>query len=191
MTAAGFYGADTCSLSFRPMDEPAARAMMAWRYPPPYDFYDILPPPGEEETLVAFFADPRNRYYAIEDAEVSGELVAFCCFGHDAQVPSGSYGDAALDIGLGLRPSLCGRGRGGPLVDAVLTFAQQEFAPPALRTTVAAFNARALRVWQRAGFTPVQSFSSANDGTPFVVLTRQPLGLAGQDASLTDPRADG
>jgi RimJ/RimL family protein N-acetyltransferase len=76
-----------------------------------------------------------------------------------------------------VRPSLCGRGQGRRFVAAVLDFARQQFSPPALRSTVAAFNARALRVWESAGFVRVQTFPSAADGIPFVVLLHPPPAL--------------
>jgi RimJ/RimL family protein N-acetyltransferase len=162
---------EAAGLVFRPLDEAGARAIMAWRYPPPYDFYDVIAPPGDEEVLVRFFVDPRNGYYRVEE---EGRLAAFCCFGHDAQVPGGDYTLPALDVGLGLRPGLCGRGQGQRFVEGVLDFARRQFSPPALRSTVATFNARALRVWERAGFVRVQAFPSAADGTPFVVLLHRP-----------------
>jgi ribosomal-protein-alanine N-acetyltransferase len=168
------------SLYFSPMDEATARAIHGWRYEPPYDLYDLAgePLPG----LLLAFLDPQNAYYAILDNE--GELVAYCCFGPDAQVPGGDYGLPSVDVGLGLRPDLTGQGRGLGYVRAVLDFAREasaggseagdfptgEAGPPAFRVTVAAFNQRAQRVWEKAGFRIVQRFERSGDGLPFVVM---------------------
>jgi ribosomal-protein-alanine N-acetyltransferase len=154
-------------LHFRPLDEANARAIVRWRYEPPYDMYNQGP--GDAQETVQAFLDPRYHYFCISGDQ--GELVAFCCFGPDAQVPGGDYDGRALDIGLGVRPDLTGRGQGLAYVQAVLDFARATFAPSALRVTVAEFNRRALWVWERAGFYRVQTFSSI-EGKPFVILAR-------------------
>lgn len=167
------------TLRFEPMDEAAARAIHGWRYEPPYDLYDLA-----DEPLIGFmeaFLDPGNAYYAIFDEE---GLVAYCCFGLDAQVPGGDYGPPAVDVGLGLRPDLTGQGQGLNYAQAVLDFARRTPAAlsvagvlpdgaahrPAFRVTVAAFNRRAQRVWEKAGFRIVQRFERAGDALSFVVM---------------------
>ena len=158
------------SLHFRPMDEATTWAIHTWRYELPYDIYNLAAEPAE--SLVGAFLDPQNAYYAIRDDEE--EVVAYCCFGPDARVPGGDYGPAAageaLDVGLGLRPDLTGQGQGGGYVQAVLDFARHRWAPAAFRVTVAEFNRRAQRVWEKAGFRQVQRFGRTADGMPFVVL---------------------
>jgi ribosomal-protein-alanine N-acetyltransferase len=159
-----------------PMDETAARAIYGWRYEPPYDLYNMST--GRLEAVLRAFVDPKNAYYALRDDE--GDLVAYCCFGPDGQVPGGDYGPEAMDIGLGVRPDLAGQGRGIEFVQAVLDFggrlfspAQGRAQPPAFRVTIAEFNRRAQRVWQKAGFRPVGQFARKGDGLPFVVLVRE------------------
>lgn len=150
------------------MDEASARAILEWRYEAPYDLYNM-----EFDSIdvgVEFLTDSHNRYHTILDE--CGEPVAFCCFGIDAQVPGGNYGADALDVGLGLRPDLTGHGHGGEFVNAVLDFARQEFAFGVFRVTVAAFNERALCVWEKAGFRRQQEFGRESDGMGFVVLAR-------------------
>jgi ribosomal-protein-alanine N-acetyltransferase len=155
-------------LTFRPMEDASARAILAWRYDPPYDIYDL--DPDREGTELALLLDPANRYYTLTGDE--GDVEAFCCFGPDARVPGGEYSEAALDIGLGVRPDLTGQGRGISYVRAVCDFARGTFAAEALRVTVARFNRRAQRVWEKAGFVHGQAFDREPDGLPFVVLTR-------------------
>jgi ribosomal-protein-alanine N-acetyltransferase len=157
------------SLTFQLMDEASARAVPEWRYDAPYDIYNINPDDVEKE--MQLFLDPQNAYHTITDEH--GDLVAYCCFGPDGQVPGGDYRAAALDIGLGVRPDLTGQGRGLTYVNAVLDFARRTFPPTAFRVTVAEFNKRALRVWKKAGFRPVQIFQRREDSLPFVILTRE------------------
>lgn len=155
--------------TFHPMSEASARAILSWCYDAPYDIYNPASDEGEEATRV--FLDPQNAYYSITDEY--GNLVAYCCFGREAQVLGGDYSTDALDIGLGIRPDLTGQGRGRTYVDAVLDFARRTFTPAAFRVTVAEFNKRALRVWKKAGFRPGQAFRRSPDGMAFVVLTHE------------------
>jgi 8-oxo-dGTP pyrophosphatase MutT (NUDIX family)/RimJ/RimL family protein N-acetyltransferase len=164
------------TLTFRPIDEATARVILGWRYEPPYDIYD--PSFGDFEEAMQVFLDPQNAYHAITDEH--GHLVAYCCFGPDGQVPGGNYRAAALDIGLGMRPDLTGQGRGLAYVNAVLDFARRTFSPTAFRVTVAKFNQRALRVWEKAGFQPVQTFQKRGDGTAFVILSGPNFALDGR-----------
>jgi ribosomal-protein-alanine N-acetyltransferase len=55
----------------------------------------------------------------------------------------------------------------------VLDFARRTFGPTEFRVVVAAWNKRALRVWQKAGFLPVQTFARSQDGMTFVILKKQ------------------
>jgi GNAT superfamily N-acetyltransferase len=150
------------------MDEASARAILRWRYDPPYDVYNLDADP--EGTELGFLLDPANHYYTVDGED--GDLEAYCCFGPDAQVPGGDYAAAALDIGLGVRPDLTGQGRGLIYAREVCDFARSTFAPVALRVTVARFNRRARRVWEKAGFMMGQAFEREPDGLAFVVLTR-------------------
>jgi RimJ/RimL family protein N-acetyltransferase len=148
------------------MDEASARAIHTWRYAPPYDVYNGA---GDVGAFVQTLLDPRNAYHTIRD--VRGSLIAYCCFGPDARVPGGDYDEDTLDVGLGMRPDLTGQGRGPGMLVAILDFARRTFAPPALRVTVAAFNQRAQKVYQKAGFRVIQEFTRS-DGMPFVIMMR-------------------
>jgi GNAT superfamily N-acetyltransferase len=159
-------------MSFRPMDEDGALTLIGWRYEAPYDIYQLDPSPIELPTFVSFLVDPANRYYRIDSQR--GELEAFCCVGDDAQVAGGDYSADALDLGLGVRPDLTGRGLGAGYAQALAGFASRRFAPSLLRVTIAGFNLRAQRVWEKIGFVQVQEFPAERTGRPFVVLTRSP-----------------
>ena len=156
------------NLSFRSMDETSARETITWRYEPPYDFYN--PDPDKAEETVQWFLDPNNAYYAITDD--AGKLVGYCCFGIDARVPGGDYNADSLDIGLGMRPDLTGQGRGTDFFAAIMDFARRTFEPQALRITVAAFNRRAMRVYEKTGFRREQTFQRSGDGMEFLILVR-------------------
>ncbi len=155
--------------TFHQMDETSARTIQSWRYQAPYDIYN--PGSGEVEKEIQCSMDPGHQYYRMVDEQ--GELVAYCCFGLQAQVPGGDYSGKALDIGLGVRPDLTGQGQGLAYVDGVLDFARVTFTPCAYRVTIAEFNERARRVWEKAQFQFVARFQRERDRRPFVVMVRE------------------
>lgn len=111
-----------------------------------------------------------SDFYAARDHD--GLLIAFRCFGPDAQVPGGRYDASALDTGGGLRPDLTGRGLGAEIMRAGLDFGLEVYHTPAFRVTVAAFNQRALKTCEKVGYRRVSTFFSAPNGTDFVILVR-------------------
>lgn len=153
------------------MDVAAARAVVRWRYPPPYDLYNV----GDEPlATAAFLAAADSGYFQLRDG--AGGLVAFCCFGEEARVPGGDYAEPALDIGIGVRPDLVGRGEGMRYLGAVIAFGAARFEPAWLRLTVAAFNLRAIRLYERAGFVAAGRFRSSFGGREFMVMARPAQG---------------
>jgi [ribosomal protein S18]-alanine N-acetyltransferase len=158
--------------AFRAMNEEEARAIAGWRYEAPYDFYDVAnDPEGLEELLGP--PERRRGYYAVLSG---GELVGFVCFGQGGQVPSFEYADdGSLDIGLGLRPDLTGRGLGLDFLMAGLEFGRRHFAPTGFRLAVATFNERAIRLYEHAGFRRVEVFTHHTNGGdyPFLLMTRE------------------
>lgn len=147
--------------TFTPMNEADARAIQTWRYDEPYTIYSYTP----SEDGLAEMLDKRSPYYAVRDEQ--GELVGFFCFGTSAQVwhnevPALSSEDRTIDVGLGMRPDLTGRGLGLDFVNAGLAFAREQFAPHRFRLFVLAFNERAIRVYERAGFARVRQFIQQN-----------------------------
>lgn len=146
-------------LSFCTMDEEAARAILAWRYPGAYAVYNPDPPELEQDLRV--FLEPANAYYSVWNS--AGQLIAYRCFGPEAQVPGGDYTALALDTGGGLRPDLTGQGLGLGILQAGLEFGRRLFTPPAFRATVAAWNERALKVCRRAGFEQTKCFTATNN----------------------------
>ena len=118
-------------LSIRPESAEAFRERASWRYEPPFDFYD-----GDPEPVL----NP-ERFYEASDED--GSLVGFYYFEEKGE---------ALEIGLGLRPELTGRGLGLEFFRAGLEFGRARFRPARMILNVAAFNERAIKVYERAGF---------------------------------------
>ena len=111
---------------------PAALAEIAsWSYEPPYDFYD-----GRHEPVL----NPERHFAALDG---DGSIVGFFYFEIRGDV---------LEYGLGIRPDLTGRGLGLEFVRAGLEFGRERFRPGRIVLAVAAFNERAIAVYERAGF---------------------------------------
>jgi RimJ/RimL family protein N-acetyltransferase len=155
------------ALTLRPVREPEASAIVSWRYPQPYALYN----PAPDDWLWLLY--PGGGYVALLRAP--GELVGVGCLGRAAQVAGGEYHhEAALDVGLSLRPDLLGQGLGTAALAALLEYARRERAAACFRATVAAFNQRSLRLCAGQGFRPVRRFSAGSPtGThAFVQLIR-------------------
>ncbi|MDQ4100366.1 MAG: GNAT family N-acetyltransferase [Chloroflexota bacterium] len=154
-------------LTFAPMTERDVRTVAGWTYEPPYDIYNLDAAPLDD--LLAALLDPRNAYYAITDE--AGDLIGFCCYGPDARIPGGDYTAPAVDVGIGLRPDLTGRGLGPAVIGAVLDFADAIMHPTMFRTTIAAFNQRSIRAFERVGFQEVGRFTGDTEPREWVQLT--------------------
>ena len=148
------------------MKETAARDIAEWRYPPEYSMYDFS---GYEEEEKQLFNGLHFPVYEKEIGEFA--LVGFVSVGPAAQVVGRSsrkiYEDeSATDIGLGLRPDLCGQGKGLGLrlVELAVAFVKSEFPDDNVRLTVAAQNKRAVKVYERAGFVKTEEFRKMMPG---------------------------
>jgi RimJ/RimL family protein N-acetyltransferase len=135
----------------------------------PYDFYNPDPAISFQEYCRQML-DPDLQFHGIWDGK--GEFIGFCSFGDDGQVPGGDYSLSALDIGLGMKPELTGKGYGKKFFTAILDFAAQRFSPVTVRLTVADFNKRALHLYLGLGFSAVDRFIHADSKIPFTILTR-------------------
>ena len=137
---------------FEPMSEQQARAVADWHYDPPYDFYDMVADPEDLADLL----DPAQRegrdFAVLGDLE---DLVGFFAF---------RRAEDAVEVGLGLRPDLTGRGLGLPFMLAGLEFARERYAPARFRLKVATFNRRAIRVYEQAGFIRGETFAHWTNG---------------------------
>jgi [ribosomal protein S18]-alanine N-acetyltransferase len=126
--------------TFGRMTQAEAEQIATWRYPGEYAFYDAdFVPEGVDELLDS--AKRRDEYWSARAAD--GVLEGF------AQLSPAAGG--TTEIGLGLRPELTGRGIGGAFTEAVIDLARARGAGRMV-LAVAAFNLRAIRVYERVGF---------------------------------------
>jgi [ribosomal protein S18]-alanine N-acetyltransferase len=134
------------------MAQADAEAVARWHYPEPFSFYDWAADEGDLAELLD--ADLRGEaYFAAEDE--AGALVGFFSFRQE---------ERTLVVGLGLRPDLTGQGLGGSFLSAGLDYGRERFAPDQFSLAVATFNERAIKVYERAGFTRVRVYMHETNG---------------------------
>jgi ribosomal-protein-alanine N-acetyltransferase len=138
---------------FRLLTQADAEAIAGWHYPEPFSFYDWTADPDDLAELL----DPTARaeaYAAVEDD--AGELVGyFSC-------KPGARG--TIVVGLGLRPDRTGLGLGTAFLRAGLDHARASHRPERFSLAVATFNRRAIKVYERAGFTAVRTYMHHTNG---------------------------
>jgi [ribosomal protein S18]-alanine N-acetyltransferase len=156
------------NLYVQPMNEEIALQISRWRYNDQYCFYNM------DENYIENMIT--NEYYAVFD-EREG-IVGYFCLGEEARVPSGYrqgvyVGSASvMDIGIGMRPDLTGKGLGYEFFSYCLQYVKKEQPHIAtFRLTVAAFNQRAVKVYKKIGFIKKHSFYNDN-GIEFITMTK-------------------
>jgi [ribosomal protein S18]-alanine N-acetyltransferase len=128
--------------------------LTAWHYPPPYDFYD----PDADDDDLAELSDPdrwgREYFTAVNEQQ---EIVGFFQF----RLPEPG---TVIEIGLGLRPDLTGIGLGSSYMAAGMDFARERWHRESFQLFVAAFNRRAIKVYERLGFRSVEELRRFTGG---------------------------
>ena len=118
-------------LTIEPASPETFAEIGAWRYEPPYDFYD-----GDQDPVLN-----SERYFGAVGED--GTLVGFYYLEEKGE---------AVELGLGLRPDLTGRGLGAEFFRSGLDFARSRHPGRPVILNVAAFNERAITVYERARF---------------------------------------
>ncbi|MEX0983421.1 MAG: GNAT family N-acetyltransferase [Actinomycetota bacterium] len=124
---------------FRPLSREDVDALVAWHYEPPYHEYDPAYDPSDVREMQA--AVGSATWFVIDDAD--GALAGFvvCRIGQDE-----------VEVGLGLRPDLTGRGIGPPFIEAIVEVVRARWDPAHVTLDVLPWNERAIRAYERVGF---------------------------------------
>lgn len=147
------------------MTDEHAIEILGWKYEKPYDFYNNVLS-GE-----AIIDMTKDTYKAIV---ADDEVIGFYCVGEDAQVPAGhqvmAYKETCMDIGLGMRPDLTGKGLGTAFFQYILQDISKVYKGK-LRLTVADFNKRAIHLYEKFYFMKKTEFW--RDDLKFIVLVKE------------------
>ena len=145
--------------SFMIMTQKQAETIaFTWHYENEYSFYNLE---ADKEDLEEFL-DGERRGSSVFAVLEEDELVAFLSVN---MVEPGK-----VDIGLGMRPDLTGKGKGAEFMKAGIVFIQSEWKPEKITLSVASFNERAIKVYEKTGFTEVGIFMQETNGSTFEFL---------------------
>ncbi|MDQ3843157.1 MAG: GNAT family N-acetyltransferase [Bacteroidota bacterium] len=142
-----------------------AKEIQTWAYPGQYSFYN---PDNSSET---FSELTDGSYYAIVD-KFQKEIIGYFCLGSNAQVKVSdddvTYSDTSfMDLGLGLKPTLCDKGLGIKFLDYCIHYIKDALQFKFLRLTVAEFNQRAIKTYRRQGFVEASYIDKRIGGKPY------------------------
>ncbi|WP_414544926.1 hypothetical protein [Nostoc sp. CCY0012] len=71
---------------------------------------------------------------------------------------------------MGIRTDLTGLRHGKQYAQAVIKFGATRYKAQFCRVTIAQFNKRAQRMWQKLGFEQVEEFAKTGSGEKFVMM---------------------
>lgn len=126
-----------------------------WHYDGEYYFYDME---ADKEDLVEFI-NPEKRDGSTFVVTNKNEIIGFFSF---IKVDYNT-----INIGLGMRPDLTGKGTGQKFLKAGLAFAKSKYTPEKITLSVATFNQRAIKLYLKMGFKEVNTFMQDTNGNSF------------------------
>ena len=160
--------------TFVPMNkEYATEIVETWTYEDEYSIYDYS---NEADHMLDSEAWGRGIFAVLNpEGELIGELSIEFFTAEDEVTEYAEFGNRELInqrelwIGFGMRPDLIGQGRGGGFVTACAEYAvkQTEYRGKYVRLGVAAFNERAIRAYEKAGFEVFEQARGTINGETF------------------------
>lgn len=156
-------------LMLTPMRQRHMYEIRNWRYEAEYAFYNLPAAPEPPARPDEFM-----RGCCLAALDLDGRVAGHFHFGADARIPTEEgyeYAPSHMDIGLGLRPDLCGQGWGREFVQLGMDYARAQLEVERFRLSVAAFNQRAIRTYQRCGFREAARVTNAYFKNQFIIMT--------------------
>ncbi|QVK17675.1 GNAT family N-acetyltransferase [Mycoplasmatota bacterium] len=146
------------SYKFVPMNKKYANEIAYnWKYNGIFSFYDMT---ADEEDLDDFLNEENwdGIYFGVLNEEC--ELIGFYSF---------NFEDDIMWLGFGLKPELTGRSLGYEFVISGINFAIKKFnyRKNYVMLAVALFNKRAIRLYEKIGFQPIEKYMQKTNGGEF------------------------
>ncbi|MHB8361570.1 MAG: GNAT family N-acetyltransferase [Thermoplasmataceae archaeon] len=138
-------------VTLKHMEKIEAYQISEWHYEPPYSFYDLNADLEDAKEFLDFEKRPDNKYFSVIDN--SGDLAEFFELNHK---------DDCIEIGLGMRQNLTGKGKDLSFVKAGLEYISKNYAPKVVKLQVLSSNKRVQIVYKRAGFNTIRTVMVEN-----------------------------
>lgn len=141
---------------FQPLSQENALIIAdSWKYEGDYAFYDMTSDPEDYAEFVSETERNLNPHFqAIMDDELAG---FFCIIDESSET----------EIGLGLRPNLCGQHLGKEFVRQILAYVDKHYTFSQLIMNVATFNQRAIKTYKACGFKTTATFMQETNGSTY------------------------
>lgn len=141
----------------------ALEIAQVWKYPQPYDFYDMTADIEDYEEIIN--PDMRaDNYFSFKE---KGVLIGFFC------IDSFENKSDEIEFGIGLRPDLTGKNLGQNYVQVVIDYLKKNRKPNKIWLSVADFNQRVIKVYKRVGFSHQYGKKQKTNGSEydFIVMS--------------------
>lgn len=129
-----------------------------WKYDGEYAFYDMTADVEDYEEFVDEDLRNRNDHYEVWEND---RLIGFFCVVKE---------DRSIEIGLGMRPDMCGKGMGRRFVGRIVEFIEEHYRFDRLVMSVASFNQRAIKVYRSCGFRDRETVERDSNGGVYEFL---------------------
>lgn len=149
-----------------PMNEKYAREISNWKYTGQYNLYSFS---NNEETIEELM----NGTYYVYLTMNKSEIIGYFCIGESARIPTLEeyiYDEEYLDIGLGMRPDLCGKGLGYNFLLSGLEFLGEKYNKKKFRITVLSKNIRAIKLYIKIGFEEINTVRHRKTIDKFLIM---------------------
>lgn len=133
-----------------------------WKYSGKYSFYNLS---KDKEDMQAFLKpESWNNIFAVIDAD-SQALMGFSTY---------IFENKMMWLGVGMKPSYTGKGYGERFVRAAIQFGLEHYGyeENKILLSVAKFNKRAIALYEKVGFRPIESKELLVNGKlyPFLIM---------------------
>lgn len=126
-----------------------------WKYPDIYAFYNMTSDPEDYEEITTPHLRKDNYFQVNLDNQLFGFFVV-----EYAQETSNT-----VEIGLGIKPESTGNGLGYDFVLEILDYIREDYSAETVRLAVASFNLRALKIYEKVGFTQTRVYKQQTNGS--------------------------
>lgn len=140
-------------MQIKTMTKSEAEEIIKWQYDAPYDFYNF--PNPEQYELEILNENYRNQYfYSVYEND---QLIGL----YEIHVE-----DNIATLGLGMKPDKTGQGKGQQFVENAIHFIKTHHPEVmVIDIAVVSFNERAMKVYERCGFTHYDDVLMMSYGT--------------------------